>query len=55
MTKPKAIIITGAAGGIGTALLDLLLQLPDFSHCHLIASDTAPENPAHCSDMRTLH
>lgn len=41
MTKPKAIIITGAAGGIGTALVDLLLQLPDFSHCYLIASDTA--------------
>ncbi|MBF0808409.1 SDR family NAD(P)-dependent oxidoreductase [Rothia nasimurium] len=43
MTRPKAIIITGAAGGIGTALRDLLLQMPDFSRYSIIASDT-PDN-----------
>lgn len=45
MNQPPCIIITGAGGGIGTAILDQLLSTQEFDRYHFHALDISPPPP----------
>lgn len=47
MNLTPCIIVTGAWGGIGQAIVASLLQHPDFTRCAVIALDAAPAPASH--------